>query len=291
VSVANLAVSRTVTPGPVPDPAEYDVVLLNSSGGKDSQAMLDVVVGAARAAGVLDRLVVVHADLGEAEWAGTADLAREHAAFYGLRFEIVARRRGGRVETILERVAERGMWPDAARRWCTSDHKRGPIRTLITRLVAELLAAGVVAGRPVRVLNVLGFRAQESRARRDRPRYGFDNSASNGRRHVDTWYPIHGWLEAQVWARIAQAGTRPHPAYAAGMSRLSCRFCVLASRADLICSARLNPELADRYAAVEARTGHRFRQDLSMAEVIAAARLGEAPRQVEQIALFPPAQF
>ncbi|MDO2394762.1 hypothetical protein QRB38_13175, partial [Mycobacterium avium subsp. hominissuis] len=29
-------------------------------------------------------------------------------------------------------------------------------------------------------------------------------------------------------------------ARAAGMSRLSCRFCVLASRADLVCSARLN---------------------------------------------------
>jgi hypothetical protein len=35
------------------------------------------------------------------------------------------------------------------------------------------------------------------------------------------------------------------------MSRLSCRFCVLSSRADLVCSARLNPDLADRYAEVE----------------------------------------
>ncbi|MGV7451230.1 hypothetical protein PJH53_29300, partial [Mycobacterium kansasii] len=67
-------------------------------------------------------------------------------------------------------------------------------------------------------------------------------------------------------------GTRPHPAYQAGMSSLSCRFCVLASRADLVCSARLNPELAQRYAAVEHQTGHRFRLDLSMAEVIAEAQ-------------------
>jgi len=54
-----------------------------------------------------------------------------------------------------------------------------------------------------------------------------------------------------VWERIATAGTRSHEAYAAGMSRLSCRFCVLSSRADLVCSARLNPDLADRYAEVE----------------------------------------
>ena len=67
---------------------------------------------------------------------------------------------------------------------------------------------------------------------------------------------------AQEWERIAAAGTRLHEAYTAGMSRLSCRFCVLSSRADLVCSARLNPDLADRYAEVERRIGHRFRTDL-----------------------------
>ena len=76
---------------------------------------------------------------------------------------------------------------------------------------------------------------------------------------------------AQEWERIAAAGTRLHEAYTAGMSRLSCRFCVLSSRADLVCSARLNPDLADRYAEVERRIGHRFRTDLTMADVIAEA--------------------
>lgn len=45
-----------------------------------------------------------------------------------------------------------------------------------------------------------------------------------------------------------------------------------ASRADLVCSAGLNPELADRYLAVEKTTGHQFQQNLSMAEVVAEAR-------------------
>ena len=44
------------------------------------------------------------------------------------------------------------------------------------------------------------------------------------------------------WKRIAAAGTRLHEAYTAGMSCLSCRFCVLSSH-DLVCSARLNPDL------------------------------------------------
>ena len=110
----------------------------------------------------------------------------------------------------------------------------------------------------VHLLNVMGFRAEENPARRRRVPYAANPAASNGRRRVDDWYPIHDWTLAQVWERIA-AGTRSHAAYAAGMSRLSCRFCVLSSRADLVCSARLNPDLADRYAEVERRIGHRFR--------------------------------
>lgn len=65
---------------------------------------------------------------------------------------------------------------------------------------------------------------------------------------------------------------------------LSCRFCVLASRADLVCSARLNPGLADQYAAVEAATGHTFRADLSMADIIAEARGKQAQLALLEIA-------
>lgn len=267
----------TVSSGPAPDLAAYDIILVNSSGGKDSQASLDVVVEHARAADVLDRVVVVHADLGDAEWDGVPELAAEHAAHYGLRFELARRTAAdGHTETVLERVAHRGMWPDAARRWCTSDHKRGPIRKIMTALVAELRDSGTVVDRPVRLLNVMGLRAAESTARARRIPYVANQAASNGKRHVDEWYPIHRYTVADVWARIAAAGTRTHPAYAAGMSRLSCRFCVLSSRADLVCSARLNPELAERYAAVEAAVGHTFRADLSMADIIAEARHGRA---------------
>jgi len=65
------------------------------------------------------------------------------------------------------------------------------------------------------------------------------------------------------------------------MPRLSCRFCVLASRSALVRSAQLNPELAAEYAATEARIGHRFRRDLAMAEVVELARSTPAPDEVE----------
>ena len=40
------------------------------------------------------------------------------------------------------------------------------------------------------------------------------------------------------------------------MSRLSCVFCILASRGDLVTAARLQPRLYDRYVALERRIGH-----------------------------------
>lgn len=265
----------TVTDGDAPELCCYDLILVNSSAGKDSQASLDVVAEAARDADVLDRVVVVHADLGEAEWEGVPELAAEHAAHYGLRFELARREVDGRPYTILDHVQRRGMWPSAGQRWCTSDFKRGPIRKVMTKLVAELRDTGQVVGRPVHLLNVMGLRAEESSARARRNPYAVNAGASNGRRRVDDWYPIHDWTITEVWERIRTAGTRTHRAYLEGMSRLSCRFCVLASRADLICSARLNPDLARRYAQVEAETGHRFRVDLSMADIIADAAAGE----------------
>ncbi|MFK0149923.1 hypothetical protein ACIQUZ_33080 [Streptomyces griseus] len=108
----------------VPDLTRYRWILANLSGGKDSQAMLVELMRHARAPGVVDRIVVVHADLGDAEWEGAVEPAAEHAAFYRLRFEVVARTGGG----VIDRIEERGMFPSADNRWCTSDFKRGPVR-------------------------------------------------------------------------------------------------------------------------------------------------------------------
>lgn len=251
-----------------PDLSEYDLIIVNSSAGKDSQAMLDLVVEVATATGVLDRVVVFHADLQRAEWAGTAELAEEHARHYGLRFEKIARPQGD----LLTHIEERGMFPDSANRYCTSDHKRGQGAKAMTMLVREL---GL--DRPARVLNCMGFRREESAARSKKAPFRYDPRASGKGtvRQVDEWLPILEWSLAEVWQRIAQAGTRHHWAYDAGMPRLSCSFCVLASRPALVRAAQLLPDLAAEYAGIEERIGHRFRQDLSMADIITEAAASE----------------
>jgi 3'-phosphoadenosine 5'-phosphosulfate sulfotransferase (PAPS reductase)/FAD synthetase len=158
----------------------------------------------------------------------------------------------------------------------TSDLKRAPVYRLMTRLAAEQHAADVT-GR-VRILNVLGLRAQESRSRRLMAPFSHDERATNKTvRYVDQWLPIHGWDVTQVWARIREAGTRPHPVYAAGLPRLSCRFCVLASESALVRAAQLDPEGALRRADMEQRMGHQFRLGLPMQAIIARAQASASP--------------
>lgn len=258
----------------IPDLASFDVIVVNSSAGKDSQAMLDLVVEKATAAGVLDRVSVFHADLGRVEWEGTDVLAEEQATHYGLRFDKIARPQGD----LLVHVRERGMWPSSAARYCTSDHKRGQGRKMLTRLVKEL-----DLDRPARVLNCMGFRREESPFRSKKEPFTYDRSASGKGtvRQVWEWLPILEWSELDVWERIAQAGTRHHWAYDLGMPRLSCCFCVLASRSALVLSATANPELAAEYVRIEEEIDHRFTMAHSMAEIVADAARQDVPISIE----------
>jgi 3'-phosphoadenosine 5'-phosphosulfate sulfotransferase (PAPS reductase)/FAD synthetase len=284
---------------------DYDVVIINSSAGKDSQAMLTYLVELADAQGYpRERLIVVHADLGRVEWRGTRELAEAQAAFYGLRFEavqrdedlldqIVTRRRTLDAEAdaleldaynldvagwhklamLVESYArqKRGTpaWPSSQARYCTSDQKTSQVAKLMTRLATEWRKAGNTG--PIRILNTLGIRAQESPKRAEKNPLERD-SASNTRREVTRWLPIFEWSEAEVWATIRRSGVPYHEAYDAGMPRLSCVFCVLAGHRELVLAARLNPELADAYVAVEVEVGHTFKKGMSIASIVDEAR-------------------
>jgi len=233
----------------------YDIILVNSSAGKDSQAMLTHIVGLADAAGVRDRLVVVHCDLGRVEWKGTRELAEEQARHYGIRFEAVSRPQGD----LLTQIEKRGMFPSSTARYCTSDHKRGQVATLLTKLAGEHRAKGNAA--PVRILNCLGLRADESPARAKKVPFETDKRASNGRRHVDVWLPIHDWTVERVWKVIRASGVRYHYAYDLGMPRLSCCFCIFAPDAALMLAGKHNGALLAEYVRVETKIGHAFKID------------------------------
>lgn len=265
-----------------PDLRQYDYIVVSSSGGKDSQALLDYVYDRAVHAGVEDRLHVVHADLGEAEWEGTTEVARKQVAAYALedRFHIVHGRGQARDEEgnrtyyrrdLLEQVEERGLWPGTSTRYCTSDNKRGPIRRVYTSLSREFRKN--VEKRRVRILEVLGLRAEESstRARRD-PLEHNASASTKTTKYVDTWLPLLYWTEDEVWSRIDRAGTPSHPAYRAGLNRASCFFCIFAPKNALVAAAQADPDKAERYVEIEERIDHTFKDGLSAREVLDEAR-------------------
>lgn len=115
------------------DLRDFDLIVINTSGGKDSQAMLAHVHHLARLTGTLDRLMCVHADLGDMEWPGTGEIARAQAEHFGVCFEVcsrigrVAARNSSTYEAgevygdILDYARRRGSWPSSSARWCTSE--------------------------------------------------------------------------------------------------------------------------------------------------------------------------
>lgn len=79
----------------IPTFHDFDMILINTSGGKDSQAMTDYVVKEAENQEYpLDQIVLAHADLGRIEWDDTKDLVKSHAEHYGLRLIVEKRPQG-----------------------------------------------------------------------------------------------------------------------------------------------------------------------------------------------------
>ena len=229
------------------------LIAINHSGGKDSQAMTIKIVEA----GIpRDQLVLVHATLGHIEWPGT--IAHIEATGFDLPLIIARARRG-----FFEMVEARGMFPSPQYRQCTSDQKRGPIERELRRYLA---AHPRYNGQ---LVNAMGMRAEESPARSRRATVTLNarNSVA-GRRWID-WLPIHDFSTSAVFETIARAGQEPHWAYGAGMTRLSCSFCIMSSLSDLQCAARLRPDLLADYVALERRIGHTLRPDgVGLAETL-----------------------
>lgn len=121
---------------------------VNHSGGKDSQAMLVRVLQLVPR----DQVVLVHADLGEVEWAG----AQAHIAATAPGLELIV---AEPATSFFQMVDRRGMFPSPSVRQCTSDLKRGPIERELRRyLKANPRFGGLV-------VNCMGMRAAESDSR------------------------------------------------------------------------------------------------------------------------------
>jgi 3'-phosphoadenosine 5'-phosphosulfate sulfotransferase (PAPS reductase)/FAD synthetase len=177
---------------------------------------------------------------------------------------------------MVQQLRDTPPWASPTNRYCTSDWKRGPCNKVIT---AQHKRWSNSHDEHFYVLNVYGFRAEESAARAKRPTISYNVRASTKSRTVIDYLPIHGYTTEQVWETIHASGARHHWAYDRGMSRLSCRFCIFAPKSQLMV-AMLQPEnqeVKQRYLDFEKECGFSFQHKLSLADVQQAIDAGERP--------------
>jgi len=209
----------------------------NHSGGKDSQAMLIYL----RKHVLPKQLLIIHAELPGVEWDGTEDKVREYA---GDLIPVIVTRAN---KTFFEMVEHRQMYPSPKYRQCTSDLKRGPIEKVIRHYLKAHPEFGGL------IVNCMGMRSQESTSRAKLNTFKLNKRNSKAGREWYDWLPIHDMLEHEVFASIKEAGEDPHWAYKAGMSRLSCCFCIMSSKNDLVTAAKLTPALYRKHVETEKR--------------------------------------
>jgi 3'-phosphoadenosine 5'-phosphosulfate sulfotransferase (PAPS reductase)/FAD synthetase len=207
-------------------------------------------------------VLMVHADLGRAEWHNTAAYVAELAQRKKLDLHIVRYSHGDLIDRIWARWASLNRagcpWPSAQARFCTSEMKVAPI----SRWLRNTFPSG-------QVICAIGLRAQESSTRAKKATFTArsDSTASTKGRFVWNWLPIHAWTESQVWNCIRQHGNVFHPTYNLGNQRLSCALCVLGSLNDLLNGAIQNPDTYRELCRIEAVTGYSFRQNLWLSDL------------------------
>lgn len=208
---------------------------LNHSGGKDSQAMYLFLKNKIPK----DQLVVIHAALGDVEWEGTIEHI-ENTIEHEL---IIAHA----VKTFFDMVNHRKMFPDPNNRQCTSDLKRSPINREIRRWLKR--------NNRLKCISVQGIRAEESPRRSKMIPFKEDKKNAIAGRSWYDWYAIFDWSTDEVFKYIEMNNEKPHWAYAEGMSRLSCSFCIMARKSDLRIAAKLRPEMFKKYVDKEKELG------------------------------------
>lgn len=241
------------------------------SGGKDSEAMYR------RLAQLVphDQLHVIHADLGDIEWAGVKEyiasvihhpllIARAiHADGSPKDFFSAIRQRRASLDA--KGQLDAPAFPSSAARFCTSDLKTGPIWKVIRKHAASVNAKIVI--------NCVGIRGDESPARQKKidQRGTLNINAKNNiafRTSYD-WWPIAHWSTTEVWEYLNAHGSQGHPAYADGNDRLSCMFCIFGSTGDLQHAHRANPDLYQRYIDLEIEVRTTMFNGQSLAQRIA----------------------
>lgn len=233
-------------------------VAIGVSGGKDSQAAALATFRHLDKLGHSGPRILIHADLGMVEWKDSLRICLELADHLQCDLVTVQRKGGGLMERwesrwissrtryeVLSTVTLVPCWSTPGMRFCTSEQKTKVICAELNRRFKGQT-----------IINVTGVRREESAAR---SRQAVADLERTGR--IWTWRPIIDLTVDQVFSLIDDSGLEPHPAYRDfGMSRVSCRWCIMSSLADMIAAAK-QPEghgLFRRMVRLEINSGFAF---------------------------------
>jgi 3'-phosphoadenosine 5'-phosphosulfate sulfotransferase (PAPS reductase)/FAD synthetase len=231
--------------------ARNAAVAIGVSGGKDSVACAFATVAHLDAIGHTGPRVLIHADLGRVEWDDSLPTCERLAVALGLELLVVRRAAGDMMDRWLVRQANNAKryaalscvkvilpWSTPSMRFCTSELKVAPIcAALVKRFPNQT------------IVSASGIRREESSARSKSP-ISSEQKKLKSKKHATTgldWHPILHWTVGDVFAAHDARGFAAHEAYSRyGMSRVSCRFCIMSNSSDRAAAAAA-AESADLY--------------------------------------------
>lgn len=257
-------------PEEMDDFSQYDALHCNFSGGKDSIALVLLLMYGYKVPKEKLQLVHMRVDSSEEknpdplfDWPQTDEYLRYCAEKLQLPLTIIHS-----PKSLEERIEERGLWPAPSQQYCTSYNKR------------DVYAKWVRSLGPGRYLCLSGERAEESPRRAKNLANSLfkvytSANAPTKNRFVDWYRPIHHLLIDEVWELMRLAGIEPHPCYQT-VSRCSCRFCIFLSPTEMKKVAELYPAEFQRLLDMEKRMGHTMKyqkgEPITLDEFINQAR-------------------
>lgn len=234
-------------------------LVINHSGGKDSTRMLGLI----RQSFPNTPTYAVMADTGfeHQQPVSAEEFARQRCTEFGLPLTVVRHPK----RTYLEMVEQRGRFPSAQFRQCTSDLKRGPIDKFIRSLDHKI------------IVNCIGIRSEESSQRSRLTPLALNRTLSTRRRTVYNWLPIFDCSLSDVlewhWLHTVPL----HPVYVPEyhrdgtqggyLCRFSCRVCIFSTDADIRAIYRHDRAAFDAVSSLEQKLNFTMRPTASLVQI------------------------
>lgn len=239
----------------IEDAANWDHVVVMTSGGKDSSVLMQYAAENFRP----DQITCVHAVI-DIDHKETLGVVRSQAAFFQMPLvEVQAvNARGennGFIKMMLQprinrKTGKTGqqLFPDCSTQNCTRTLKISPCDKFIRTLKGNVLV-------------LIGERHEESvkRSKLEAWRPDEDLSLKDGSRTVVKFSPLLPMKELEVWDIIRENQIPVHPCYSQGFSRASCAICIHSKDTEVALAAKHQTPIVARYIWMERQLNHSYR--------------------------------